>query len=90
MPAGTGRVEAGTRRGSDYCRGPNKFQQFEIKRDERVVQENSGEGQRVRNEVLLRTLPNHLTKESRFQEEGERYNQHEYKMPKIREEPSGD
>lgn len=36
MPAGTGRVEAGTRRGSDYCGGGggggNKFQQFEIKK----------------------------------------------------------
>lgn len=49
--------------------GPTSFSSSRSKRDERVVQENSVEGQRVRNEVLLRTLPNHLTKESRFQEE---------------------
>lgn len=48
---------------------PTGFSGVRSGRGKRIVQGDSVKGQRVRNEVLLRTLLNHFTKESKFQEE---------------------
>lgn len=44
------------------------FSSLRSGKNERVVQGDSVKGQRVRNKALLRTLLNHLTKKSKFQE----------------------